>query len=196
MKLILNMSIILVLSSCAAWRLQKTEVINVYAPELKEIDKKIKTRVSIENLTYFLNGEKLSEKASAEKINSALETIKRAYKEAQIFELSEEEKTDLEIKLSIEVHGKSDITMTVLTAMTLFLFPSKTTDEFSIKAQFIKNGEELGVIEKVETVTMYRQLFLIFAMPFKSPLNINQETLVDLNRSIVTEAFDEGYLKI
>lgn len=195
MKSVLNLTAIFILTSCAAWRTQKTEIINIYSPELKAQKKKIKTKVSVNSVTHLLNGEKISKKSNSSETDKTFNTIKKAYEEAEIFDINPQGKSDLEIKLDIEIHGKSDMTMTVLSAVTLFLFPSKTSDEFKVKATFLKNGEELGVIEKFEEVTMYRQLFLVFAMPFKSPFSINNATLVDLNRAVVTEAFDEGFLK-
>lgn len=195
LKNILSLIVVVALSSCAAWRTQQTEIINIYSPELKAQKTKIKTYLSVNNVSHLFNGEKVSEKSDASQNVKTLNTIKKAYEEAEVFEFVTKDKADLEIKLDIEVHGKNDMTMAILTYATLFLFPSKTTDEFRVKATFIKKGEELGTVEKYEEVTQYRQLFLIFAMPFKSPFNINNATMVDLNRAIVTEAYDEGFLK-
>jgi len=194
-KAILNLSVIVLLSSCAAWRLQKTEVIKEYSAQIKSETQKIKMHLSVDKVTHYLNGEKISEKVEAVDTEKTLNIVRKAYQESELFDLVAKDQSDLEIKLEVEIHGKSDMTMTILTAATLFLFPSKTTDEFSIKARFFKGGEEVGDIEKFETVTMYRQLFLIFALPFKSPFSISNETLVDLNRAIVTDAYDEGLFK-
>lgn len=194
-KNLLNLSMILLLTSCAAWRLQKTEIIENYSKEIKEEKHKTKVFLSVDKVTHYLNGEKISEKTDASETDKTLQTIKQAYVESGLFEFVAKDKSEMQINIDVDVHGKSTMAMTVLTAATLFLFPSKTTDDFTIKAKFTKNGDELGVIEKFETVAMYRQIFLIFAMPFKAPFNINNKVLVDLNRSVITEAYDEGYFK-
>lgn len=57
------------------------------------------------------------------------------------------------------------------------------------------SGKEIGSINKSESVSMWMQLFLVAAMPFREDMNaVMREIYYDLNRVTLEEARTLGYL--
>ena len=49
------------------------------------------------------------------------------------------------------------------------------------------------MVEKVESVVVWHQIFMIFAFPFNIPSSVIEETITDLTRSSILEAMSEGH---
>ncbi len=79
---------------------------------------------------------------------------------------------------------------------TAFIVPTYAQSEVSITTA-LKNRElqSLGTFEKAETVTRRFQLFLIFIFPFYMPDNVLSELVYDLNRSTISQAYEEGVIQ-
>jgi hypothetical protein len=123
--------------------------------------------------------------------------VAKAYEDSGLFSEVKTYMSDTDLKAEIKIidHNERNIGSAILTGLTLYLMPSKGTDELIVKTT-IKNkvGNTLGVYEKSERVTTWLQLFLIFAMPFNFPGPVYEETLCDLNRSTIVELHSKGFL--
>ncbi|MBD65787.1 MAG: hypothetical protein CME62_11310 [Halobacteriovoraceae bacterium] len=195
-KFLTSALVCIFLSSCAAWRVQQTVITDDFKHQLNKEPNKIKLFLSVSGYEYTENGEKAE--LRFEKIPELLKIVKKAYVESDLFELVKEEKlSDIQAMVELKHNVIKNKTLDIVSPATLFLVPSKKIDEVYLKTTFYTGANEkveniLGEIEKEEQIKTYRQLFLVFVMPFKPPFNIFEETLVDLNRSTLLEANDEG----
>jgi hypothetical protein len=194
MKSILVLSIGLLLGSCAAFRSYDTEQVDRVSREVRKSER-VKTYLKFSQINYIKNGVKAPKELSSGDKKELRSTMKKAYKEARIFKFVSKKDADLVINLDLTIDSTNSMGMTILSAASLFLIPSRAIDKLHLKASFTQNGEGLENIEKTETLTTWRQSFLIFALPFKLPGSVKAKTLVDLNRSIITDAYLAGYLK-
>lgn len=118
----------------------------------------------------------------------------RAYQESGLFSdvKTEPAETDLRAEINIIDRGEGNKTMAALTGFTLYLIPSSATDAVTVSTTLKdRHGATIGTFQKQEAHTLWQQLFLVFAMPFRS----KEEPLVyDLNRATILEALANGSL--
>lgn len=123
------------------------------------------------------------------------EIVVKAYTDSGLFSqvVSGEGQTDLQAEIEILDQGKGNVVMALLTGLTLFIFPSSATDTFTIKTAIKdKNGNVLGSFEKKDSVVLWQQVLLVFVMPFKFPVSVVDQTLTDINRATIHEAYAQG----
>ena len=175
---------------CASFRAGNLPPVSQWPPQPTMKGKSVSIVVSGEAI---LNGKE--QEVSANFIEIWREPTVKAYHESGLFSevktgLTE---TDLRAEVKIVDRGKVNLGSAFLTGLTLYLIPSNGTDELVVKTT-IKDGEgkTLGTFEKSETITLYQQLFLIFAMPFNFPGSVVKKTLYDLNRATIIEAHSKG----
>ena len=124
------------------------------------------------------------------------QTIK-AYEDHDIFSVvrGDAGESDLHAEVMIIDRGDPNRFLAFITGLTLYIIPSKVTHEITVKTT-IKDGDgnTLGNFEKSETITLWQQLLMIFAMPFNLPESVNREALYDLNRATLKEAHGQGIL--
>lgn len=119
----------------------------------------------------------------------------RAYQDSELFTLASTDPSDTDLRAEVKVldRGEGSLAMAFLTGLTLYLIPSSATDELTVTtAVKDRSGATLGTFERSEAVTMWQQLFLVFAMPFNFPGSVVKETLYDLNRATIADARDRG----
>jgi hypothetical protein len=120
-----------------------------------------------------------------------------AYEKSGYFSEVKEDtgKADLYSEVVIVDKGNPNAFFAFITGLTLYLMPSKATDEFTVKTTITDgDGDILGAFEKRETVTLWQQLIMIFAMPFNWPSSVAKEALYDLSRATIQDAHAEGIL--
>lgn len=104
--------------------------------------------------------------------------------------------TDLSVDVNIQNNGHFNQGLSILTGLTLYLFPSSATDEFVVEATFKnKNGKEIAKIKKRDSVSTWNHLTLIFVFPFKSISSEVYKCQKDLINAILVEANTKGILK-
>ena len=123
------------------------------------------------------------------------QTIK-AYRDSGLFSevKGDADEADLYAEVVIVDKGDPNALLAFITGLTLYIVPSKATDEFTVKAAIRdKDGKILGRFEKSETVILWQQLFMVFAMPSNWPESVAKEALYDLNRAIIRDAYFQGF---
>ena len=118
----------------------------------------------------------------------------RAYQESGLFSDVKPEAGDTELRAEIVItdHGEGSKAMSLVTGFTMFLIPSSATDAITVSTTLKdRSGATIVAFRKQETSTLWMQLFLGVAMPFRT----KEEPLVyDLNRATILEARAKGYL--
>jgi len=120
-----------------------------------------------------------------------------AYEDSAMFSTVREsgDKADLEAEVVVVDRGDPNRLFARITGLTLYIIPSKVTHEITVKTTIRDgDGNTLGAFEKSETVTLWQQLLLVFAMPFNLPESVNREAVYDLNHATIKEAHGLGIL--
>lgn len=115
----------------------------------------------------------------------------RAYEDSGLFSEVKEDANELDLYAEVVIvdRGDTNAFLAFITGLTLYLIPSKATDEFTLKTTIKdKDGNILGAYEKSETVTLWQHLLLVFALPFNWPASVAKEALYDLNCATIKEA--------
>ena len=190
---LISLLLLVTLSSCAAWRAEETMKISKFPTE---IAKKSKVKASINLILHEVHtGKALDIAKSKETKQASLDLIKKAYNESGVFEIVDQDSPSKQISIEISLVKKveSSLTRDFLTAVTLYLVPKRTSEYYTVNTKFIdKTGVLIGMVEKKETVVMWHQLFMAFALPFNYPSTTKSETLIDLNRASIMDAYTDG----
>ncbi|MAZ47162.1 MAG: hypothetical protein CME65_01280 [Halobacteriovoraceae bacterium] len=196
MKILLPILTIFILTSCAGWRLEQTEKVGTFPSLLNSgTTQKLKVALNVLSYDHFYNGELKQSSLTETKKQEQIDSILQVYRDSDLF-IFDKKNPDLFIDLEIKSEGSGSLNRVILTYATFFLIPSSSETKFSVKAVFKRaNGEVIGEITKIDTVEKWQQLFLIFAMPFKYPYVALKDTLVDLNRAVIMEAFRDDYFR-
>lgn len=184
------------LLSCAGWRIEQTEMVGSF-PQNMKVDPADKVKIAINFLSYdhYYNGELKQSALTDAKKQEMIADIKQVYVDSNLFVFNQEE-PDLVVDIKIKSEGVGSLNRAILTYATFFLIPSSSETTFTVNTVFKRgDGREIGEISKVDIVEKWQQLFLIFAMPFKYPHSALQETLIDLNRSTILEAYKSDYFR-
>lgn len=187
---ILFLAVALLFSGCASFRSGNLPAITQWPPENAVKGKSISVIVSGES---SINGKE--QEVNSLFIKNWSEQVTRAYQDSGLFTEVKPGLSDTDLKAEVRIidRGEANLGLAFLTGLTLYLIPSSATDEITIKTSIKnKDGDTLGTFEKSETITMWQQLFLIFAMPGNFPLSVTKETLYDVNRATITEAHSKG----
>lgn len=191
---ILSLISLFALVSCAGWRLQNTDRVGQYGDDLK-VDQKMKLNFKVLKYETYYNGELKESSLADQKKLEMIQDIKDAYIESGLFEFSEKN-PDLTVEISITNKGSGSLNRALLTYFTVFLVPSSSETEYTVTTRFVdKENTEIGVITKSDVVVKWQQLFMVFAMPFKYPHKALKDTLVDLNRATIVEAYHDGFFR-
>ena len=196
MKILLPILTIFILTSCAGWRLEQTEKVGTFPSLLNSgTTQKLKVALNVLSYDHFYNGELKQSSLTETKKQEQIDSILQVYRDSDLF-IFDKKNPDLFIDLEIKSEGSGSLNRVILTYATFFLIPSSSETKFSVKAVFKRaNGEVIGEITKIDTVEKWQHLFLIFAMPFKYPYVALKDTLVDLNRAVIMEAFRDDYFR-
>jgi hypothetical protein len=125
------------------------------------------------------------------------EQAEKAYQDSGLFSgvTTGNPDTDLRAEIEITDSTKRRIGLLYLAGLTLYLLPSKGTDELMVRTTIKgRDGAVIGTYEKTETINNWVQLFLVFAAPFHSSNSVYEETFYDLNRSTIAELHAKGFL--
>lgn len=188
--------ILVFVSACAAWRAEDVPVVSKFSND--SFGHKGKISASIELKLYeFYVGDELRPNESTREYSSKFYKLTRdVYKDVKFFDIVDANSPNKELKIEISLIRKreSNLLTDVLTGMSLYLIPKRTNERITlITKYFDKQGELVGMVEKVETVVMWHQLFMLFALPFNIPNNVIDDTVLDLSRSSLLEAYNDGY---
>ncbi len=195
MKFIVNFFIILIFSSCAAWRLNDSDKIVTFPKEM-QLKEKVALAVDFKEYQVFYNGEMKQDEINDQKKLEIKELILKAYEESDLFKLVPKGKATYIAEINLTQKGIGSMNQAILTGLTLFLYPSKSTDEFTITTIFKNQKNEVQAeFTKSDTVIMWKQLFLIFALPFKYPYKELKNVVIDLNRATILDAYHEPFLQ-
>ena len=126
-------------------------------------------------------------------------SIPMAYSDSGLFSEVTMGAADTDLRAEIHVLRRHDYPgmWFFVGLFTAFIVPISVQNEVIITTT-IKNRElqSLGTYEKAETVTEWAQLFLIFLAPFHWPTNVVwDELMYDLNRSVISQAYEEGVIQ-
>jgi hypothetical protein len=122
------------------------------------------------------------------------QTVK-AYEESDLFlEVKDKaNESDLHAEVLVVLKKDPNAFFAFITGLTLYLIPSKATDEFTVKTMITdRDGTTLGTFERRETVTLWQHLLMVLAMPFNWRSSVTREVLHDLNRATIEDAHAEG----
>ena len=118
----------------------------------------------------------------------------RAYQESGLFSEVRQTTDDSDFRAEVRILDKGEYSpvMSFITGFTMFLIPCTATATMTVTTALKdRNGATLGSVEKSEGVTMWMELFLAFAMPFRS---LDQLPIYDLNQATILEAHSKGVL--
>jgi len=130
-------------------------------------------------------------------------SIAKAYRDSDIFSDVKIGAFDTDLRAEIHVLRRHEFSLwrNLTSLFTAFIVPASAQDEVIITTT-LKNRElqSMGTFEKAETVIVRTQLFLIFTFPFYMKDNpgfsmkdkVWSELVYDLNRSILSQAYEEG----
>lgn len=195
MKFIQSLVLILLFVSCAAWRVNDSEKVTKFPSEMRKM-KKVGIYLNFHTFNVYYNGELKKDAINEQKKREAKELIKKAYKETKMFRLTSKKKAEYIVDIELTQEGESNFNQAIFTWMTLYLYPSKATDKFTVKTVFKdQSGEVQAEVVKSDTVVMWQQLFMIFAMPFMYPYSELKEVVTDLNKESILEIFHEPFMK-
>jgi len=193
MKVLNIVAVFLFLSSCAAWRVGETEEINDFK-DIKHKSEKIKIGIVFKEYKTYFNEEEKNNQGSLAKQQEFIELTQKTYKKSGLFQIQKRDKKDNEFIVEISlIHKATSNTNTVIfTWATLFLYPSKSLDEYILKTT-IKDNKGNIVFEstKKDSIIMYQQFFMLFAMPFISPYKVEKGLLEQLNRSTIVDVYSD-----
>lgn len=196
MKKILSLGVLCGLISCASWRAGNTPLsAELTAEQTKSI---VKPHVSLTFKQYevYSNGKLQPGDMTEDDKAQVQKHIELSYKDSPLFTLVDNDSPnkDMSIEVSVARRFKSNITMTVLNVVTLFMIPRKTTEEVIVTTRFLdKEGILVGMVEKSDEVIVWHQFFMLFAMPFSLQSGVLDELYVDLNKASLLEAHNDGY---
>lgn len=177
---------------CASFRAGQLSPVPSWPPAQHGAKRTVSVAVSGEAI---VNGKQQG--VSSTLLNVWRDKTVQAYRESGLFSevLAGTTPADRQVDVQVLDRGSGSTGAAVLTGLTFYLIPSKATDELTVSTTIRDgNGKILGSYKKSETVTMWQQFFLIFAMPFKSPGSVGKGTLLDLSRATITEAHVAGVL--
>lgn len=135
---------------------------------------------------------------NANALGSWANVVKEEFTASSLFSdvKNNEKSTDLSVDINIQNNGQFSQGLSMVTGLTLYLFPSSATDEFVVEATFKnKSGKEIAKIQKRDSVSTWSHLTLIFVYPFKSLSNEVYKCQKDLINSVLVEANAKGVLK-
>jgi hypothetical protein len=117
--------------------------------------------------------------------------VVKVFEESGLFhkvKLSARYSTDIHAEIMIQDRTDYNRPVWFLSAITLWMVPAKTTDTLLVTAVFKnKEGEVIARSEKTETVTAWRQFFLIYGDKIAGARDPLVAALEDLHRSILQE---------
>jgi len=97
----------------------------------------------------------------------------------------------LSVVIEVQHAREESMALTLFSGLTLFLVPSRSSDRYQVVTTFRDaRGRTLASTEARATQTVWRQLFLVFAMPFKR--DATPEIFYDLSRHGLIQAADQG----
>ncbi|TGL40917.1 hypothetical protein [Leptospira perdikensis] len=135
---------------------------------------------------------------NANALGSWANVVKEEFTSSSLFSAvkNNEKSTDLSVDINIQNNGRFNPGLSMLTGLTLYLFPSSATDEFVVDATFKnKSGKEIAKIQKRDSISTWSHLTLIFVFPFKSLPSELAQCQKDLINSVLVEANAKGILK-
>jgi len=112
----------------------------------------------------------------------------RAYQDSGLFSEVRQTTDDSDFRAEVRILDKGEYNpvMSFITGFTMFLIPSTANTTMTVTTVLKdRSGATLGLFQKSEGITMWMELFLAFAMPFRS---LDQLPIYDLNRATILEA--------
>jgi hypothetical protein len=112
----------------------------------------------------------------------------RAYQDSGLFSEVRQAAVDSDLRAEIRIldNTESSSVMSFITGITLYLIPSTVTETMTVTTTLKdRNGSTLRSFEKSESLTTWVELFLAFAMPFRS---MDHLSVYELNRATILEA--------
>ncbi|NOT24342.1 MAG: hypothetical protein HOP22_16690 [Nitrospiraceae bacterium] len=112
----------------------------------------------------------------------------RAYQDSGLFSEVRQTAVESDLRAEIRILDKTESSpvMGFITGFTLFLVPSSVTETMTVTTALKdRKGTTLGSFEKSERLTTWVELFLAFAMPFRS---MDHLSIYDLNRATIVDA--------
>ena len=186
---VLMVAVVGVNSGCIMYREGHLPPITQWPPDVKQ------TKPTI---SLIVSGQSIVNDSAKEVPQRFLERWRndtaRAYQESGLFSEVRQTTDDSDFRAEVRILDKGEYSpvMSFITGFTMFLIPSTATATMTVTTALKdRNGGTLGSFEKSESVTMWMELFLAFAMPFRS---LDQLPIYDLNQATILEARSKGAL--
>ena len=186
---VLMVAVVGVNSGCIMYREGHLPPITQWPPDVKQ------TKPTI---SLIVSGQSIVNDSAKEVPQRFLERWRndtaRAYQESGLFSEVRQTTDDSDFRAEIRILDKGEYSpvMSFITGFTMFLIPCTATATMTVTTALKdRNGATLGSFEKSEGVTMWMELFLAFAMPFRS---LDQLPIYDLNQATILEAHSKGVL--
>jgi hypothetical protein len=125
--------------------------------------------------------------------------MQKAYEESGLFSKVTAGSNPTDLKAEVLLSGLEARTngfMRLLNGMTLTLIPDKIEYTPTVTAVFKdRQGNTISTFKKSEDISIWVELFLVFAMPFvDGPNTVAESVFYDLHRAIINEAHAKGTL--
>ncbi|HEX6532854.1 MAG TPA: hypothetical protein VF019_09525 [Nitrospira sp.] len=124
----------------------------------------------------------------------------KAYMDSALFSQVSlaKEQSDLKAEVRVTEEGSKALAgiSGFISGFSMGLIPGYVHATLTMETVF-KNqaGSEIGSIKKSESVSLWIQLFLVLAMPFKdNPNHVIRDIYYDLNRATLDQALKDGFL--
>jgi hypothetical protein len=184
-------------AGCASFRPNSLVNSATWPPAQAKQEKSVRLKV---DFSAKIDGR--SKDVGARQVNKLGVAAGQIYDESRLFSAVRVEQSDAQAApadLDAEVHVEHTSTTvfgwTLLTYLTVFVVPS--VDETALATTTIfrnAQGEELGRVEKRQTITTWDHVLLIPLMIFRYPIPVYWWTFDDLNRATLEEARQRGIL--
>lgn len=177
-------------TGCITYREGQLPPITHWPPEANTVKPSISLAVSGK---AFDNGQEL-DVLGAEMVHNGKMMALRAYQDSDLFSDVKvgTAETDLRAEINITDRGEGNSAIPYVSGFTMGLVPCSASDAFTVSTTLKdRQGTTISTFQKQETSTLWIQLFLVFAMPFRSA---EEHPIYDLNRATILEAQAKGFL--
>ena len=161
---VLMVAVVGVNSGCIMYREGHLPPITQWPPDVKQ------TKPTI---SLIVSGQSIVNDSAKEVPQRFLERWRndtaRAYQESGLFSEVRQTTDDSDFRAEVRILDKGEYSpvMSFITGFTMFLIPSTATATMTVTTALKdRNGGTLGSFEKSESVTMWMELFLAFALSF------------------------------
>ena len=188
----LPVALVMWMTSCITSRSGELAIVENWPPEHSSAESKpsIQLRFRVRSV---INGHRTS--VSQHYLELLVRPIERAFVDSNFFSSVSRDQTDADVvaDIDIETGGSYNTALTFLCGATLTVIPATADERTAVTANFQRDGESIGSTRFTERRTLWVQLLLIFAMPFRSADLSAEELQYDFGCATVLAGHERGW---